>query len=316
MSDHDPATGYEPVRIPADVDRDDKILGELTARQAAILAAAAAGLWLAWTATRHLVPPAVFAAAAAPVALAAVVLALGRRDGLSLDRLAAAALRHARQPRRLVPAPGGVHPPPPWADPRLAAAAGPLPAPLRLPATAVAADGTISLGGDGYVAVAAASTVNFALRTPAEQHALTAGFGRWLNSLRSPVQILIRAQRVDLSAMAAAVREAAPGLPHPALEAAALDHAGFLGQLAAGRDLLARQVLIAVREPSAGAAAATIAAAARALAAAGVTVTVLDGGQAAAVLAGCCDPGRPPARPGTALPGQVITAAPRDGSTR
>jgi PrgI family protein len=310
MSDHDPGAGYEPVRIPADVDRDDKILRELTARQAAILAAAAAGLWLAWTATRHLIPPAVFAVAAAPAALAAVVLALGRRDGLSLDRLALAALRHARQTRRLVPAPDGVHPPPQWTAPRLAAAAGPLPAPLRLPATAVTADGTISLGGDGYVAVAAASTVNFALRTPAEQHALTAGFGRWLNSLRCPAQILIRAQRVDLSAMAATVRGTAPGLPHPALEAAALDHAGFLGQLAAGRDLLARQVLIAVREPSAGAAAATIAAAARALSAAGVTVTVLDGGQAAAVLAGCCDPSRPPARPGTALPGQVITAGP------
>jgi hypothetical protein len=280
MADHDP--GYGPVRIPADVDRDDKILAELTARQAAILAAAAAGLWLAWTATRHLVPPAVFAVAAAPAALAGVILALGQRDGLSPDRLALAALRHARQPRRLVPAPGG----------------------------------TVTLGGDGYVAVAAASTVNFALRTPAEQHALTAAFGRWLNSLHSPAQILIRAQRVDLSAMAAAVREAAPGLPHPALEAAALDHAGFLGQLAAGRDLLARQVLIAVREPSARAAAATIAAAARALAAAGVTVTVLDGGQAAVVLAGCCDPSRPPARPGAALPGQVITAAsPLDGST-
>jgi len=313
MSDHDPATGYEPVRIPADVDRDDKILGELTARQAAILAAAAAGLWLAWTATRHLVPPAAFAVAAAPAALAAVVLALGRRDGLSLDRLALAAFRHVRQPRRLVPAPDGVRPPPQWADPRLAADAGPLPAPLRLPATAVTADGTISLGGDGYVAVAAASTVNFALRTPAEQRALTAAFGRWLNSLRSPAQILIRAQRVDLSAMAAAVGVNAPGLPHPALEAAALDHAGFLGQLAAGRDLLARQVLIAVREPSAGAAAATIAAAVRALAAAGVTVTALDGSQAAAVLAGCCDP----ARPGAALPGQVITAAPPPGgSTR
>ena len=315
MSDHHSDAGYGPVRIPADVDRDDKILGELTARQTAILAAAAAGLWLAWTATRHLIPPAVFAVAAAPAALAAVILALGRRDALSLDRLALAALRHARQPRRLVPAPGGVHPPPPWADPRLAAGAGPLPAPLRLPATAVAADGTISLGGDGYVAVAAASTVNFALRTPAEQHALTAAFGRWLNSLRSPVQILIRAQRVDLSAMAATVREAAPALPHPALEAAALDHAGFLGQLAAGRDLLARQVLIAVREPSAGMAAATIAAAARALAAAGVTVTVLDGAQAAAVLAGCCDPARQNARPGAALPGQVITAAPASGGS-
>src|SRR5262245_55198468 len=104
------------VRIPADVDREDRILGDLTARQVAILAAAAAGLWLAWLGTRHLVPPAVFGGVAMPFAVAAIMLALGRRDGLSLDRLAAAALRHARSPRRLVPAPDGVHPPPAWAD--------------------------------------------------------------------------------------------------------------------------------------------------------------------------------------------------------
>jgi hypothetical protein len=42
---------------------------------------------------------------------------------------------------------------------------GPVSPPLRLPSTAVGPDGTISLGGDGYVAVAPASTVNFALRT-------------------------------------------------------------------------------------------------------------------------------------------------------
>jgi hypothetical protein len=47
-------------------------------------------------------------------ALAALALAVGRRDGLSLDRLLAAALHQARSPRRLVPAPEGVAPPPGW----------------------------------------------------------------------------------------------------------------------------------------------------------------------------------------------------------
>ncbi len=314
-----PDPGPEPVRIPADVDKEDRILADLTARQVAILAGTGAVLWVAFLATRHLVAPAVFAGAAAPFAVAAVVVALGRRDGLSLDRLLAAALRQARSPRRLVTAPEGVSPPPPWVDPALAGQAGPLPAPLRLPATGISARGTIDLGGDGAAAIAATSTVNFALRTPAEQQALVSAFGRWLNSLQSSAQILVRAHRIDLSGMITGLREDAGGLPHPALERAALDHAAFLADLAAQRDLLARQVLLAVREPAAvgggpgrphrntgGAERAQrrIEDAARALAAADLAVTVLDGPQAAAVLAACCAPGQQPPGAGMTPPDQ------------
>jgi PrgI family protein len=290
------------IRIPADVDREDRLLGDLTARQVAILAVTGVVVWLAWLATRRLVPPAVFAGAAAPIALAAVLLALGRRDGLSLDRLALAAVRQARAPRRLVPAPEGIPPPPAWIDPAVAAQAAPLPAPLRLPPAAVHPAGPVELGGgEGAVAVAAASTVNFALRTPAEQQALVAAFGRWLNSLQQPAQILIRAHRVDLSAMAAGIRHDAPALPHPALERAALGHAAFLDHLTADRDLLARQVLVAVREPTAERAWRRIGDAARALAAADLAVVPLDGPQATAVLAACCAPGQQPAAYGHAV---------------
>jgi hypothetical protein len=304
-----PGSGAEPVRIPADVDREDRLLADLTARQVAILAVAAVVLWLAWVATRHLIPPAVFAGAAAPVGVAAVLLALGRRDGLSLDRWLAAGLAQARAPHRLVPAAEGIHPPPAWIAPAMAGQAGPLPSPLRLPAAAITPAGTITLGGDGSVAVAVASTVNFALRTPAEQQALTAAFGRWLNSLQHPAQILIRAHRIDLTAMAAQIRVSAPALPHPALERAALGHAEFLEHLAEDRDLLARQVLIAVREPTSGQAARRITDATRALAAAGVAVTPLDGSRATAMLTACCIPGQPPPITATAPAGQVITAA-------
>ncbi len=307
-------SGAEPVRIPADVDREDRLLGDLTARQVAILAVAAVVLWLAWLATRHLIPPAVFAGAAAPVGVAAVLLALGRRDGLSLDRWLAAGLAQARAPRRLVPAPEGIHPPPTWVAPAMAGQAGPLPSPLRLPATAITPAATITLGGEGSVAVAVASTVNFALRTPAEQQALTAAFGRWLNSLQHPAQILIRAHRIDLTALAAQIRVSAPALPHPSLERAALGHAAFLEHLAEDRDLLARQVLIAVREPTSGQAARRITDATRALAAVGVAVTPLDGPGATAMLAACCTPGQPPPTTTAAPAGQVITAAsPRSG---
>ena len=95
----------------------------------------------------------------------------------------------------------------------------------------------------------ACSTVNFALRTPSEQEALVACFGRYLHALSAPVQILIRTHRLDLSGQIAALRERAGSLPHPALETAALEHADYLDQLTSGSDLLRRQVLLVLREP-------------------------------------------------------------------
>ena len=102
-------------RIPADVERPDRILAGLTSRQLALLAVPAIGLWAGYAATRHFVPLPIFAALGAPIVVAALTLALGRRAGLPLDRLGAAALRQARAPHRLVPAPDGVQAAPSWA---------------------------------------------------------------------------------------------------------------------------------------------------------------------------------------------------------
>jgi hypothetical protein len=176
----------------------------------------------------------------------------------------------------------------------------------------------IGLGAGGAAAVAAVSTVNFALRSPAEQDALTAAYGRWLNSLTGPVQVVIRAGRADLTGAVTALREAAGGLPHPALEAAALEHAEFLAGLAAERDVLSRQVLLVIREPDRGAArpgggtAAARAAqraseATRLLAAADLQVRVLDGGQVTALLAACADPAAPLTAGRLAVPGHPVT---------
>ena len=112
-----PAESENRVQITADVDRPDKILLGLTARQLAILAVPALGLWAAYAVARHHLPLVLFAALGAPVVLGALVVALGRRDGLGLDRLLVMALRQARAPRRAVPAPEGVAPAPAWAGP-------------------------------------------------------------------------------------------------------------------------------------------------------------------------------------------------------
>ncbi|GAA3863672.1 hypothetical protein GCM10022243_32740 [Saccharothrix violaceirubra] len=252
-----------PVRIPADVDMHDRVLGPLTARQLAILAAAGAVLYLTWAATRAFMPIPVFLAFAVPVGAASAMLALGKRDGVPMDKLLVAAIRQRVAPRHRVAAPEGVRPAPAWLTPDTDQAAGRRkggksrtgqpeqvsPSALRLPAEAVTETGVVDLGTDGLAVIAVASTVNFALRTPNEQEALVASFGRYLHSLTAPVQVLVRTERLDLSTQIAELRERAGGLPHPALEAAAVEHADYLVQLGQQSDLLRRQVLLVLREP-------------------------------------------------------------------
>ncbi|MFD8493349.1 PrgI family protein [Amycolatopsis sp. NPDC059657] len=243
----------QPIRIPSDVDREDRVLAGLTARQLAILAVTGIVLYSGWTLGRAVIPLPVFLAVAVPIAVTAAVLALGRRDGISLDRLVVAAIRQRLQPRHRVAAPEGVRPAPPWLTGDTAGGvtgeAEVSPAPLRLPAEAVTEAGVVDLGADGVAIVAVASTVNFALRTAGEQEALVASFGRYLHSLTAPVQVLVRTERLDLSGQIAELREAAAGLPHPMLETAAREHADYLDQLRRSTDLLRRQVLLVLREP-------------------------------------------------------------------
>jgi len=284
-------------RVPGDIERADKIAFGLTGRQLVILTVTGLLLYTAWTALATVVHPLVFLAGALPIAASAFLLAVGRRDGISLDNWVLAALRHRRSPHRLVPADGPVTPAPAWVN--TTAGPGdrlPLPAPLRLPAKGITADGLVDLGQDGITGLVAASTVAFGLRTPAEQNGLVAGFARWLHSLDGPAQIVVRAQRVDLTYLADRFLTVAPGLPHPALEEAARSHVAFLQELAGQRELLHRQVTVAVRSRRGPHHTTHQAAeAVRALAGCEVPAQVLTGADAAARLAASLDPVAPAA---------------------
>lgn len=280
-------------RIPADVDRPDTIAFGLTARQLLIFTVVGLGLYGVWQALLPWAGPLVLLVATIPIVAATFAVAVGKRDGISFDRWLTAAVGHRRRPRRLIPATAEqVTEAPAW----VATTTGsghrlPLPAPLKLPAKGITEQGTIDLGPDGHVGLLEAATVNFGLRSPAEQNALAAGFGRWLNSLDGPVQIVVRAQRVDLTGYAARILQAAPSLPDPALEDAAGAHAEFLTALATERELLARQVTVAVRDRRGAMRAAHRAGeAARALSGCEVNAQVLDTADAAARLGASVDP--------------------------
>jgi hypothetical protein len=294
-TDHEPLTA----KIPADVERPDRILYNLTGRHVAILAATILLASWFYMLTERWLPLPVIVAIVFPMVVAGIVLAVGRRDGMGLDAFVVAAIRHLRRGSAMVAAPEGVHPPPAWCRMR-----GQLPAPLRLPVRAVRDDGVMELDGGETAVIVQAGTLSFALRTPAEQTALVAGFGRWLNSLDAPVQVLVQARPVDLTHITEHVTRAAPRLPDPALERAALDHARFLCELDTTHDLLTRRVLIVLRdEPGQGSRKTTKDTSAsltlrraedavRSLTSLGVTADVLDASECAAVLGDSLTPGQ------------------------
>lgn len=303
------------VRMPADVEREDKILAGLTARQLVIIASPGLCLWLLYQVVGHLVPSLVLVAMAVPVMGAAVAAALVQRDGLSLDRLLLAAIRFARSPKRQsTDAHHGARIPS-WVDARTP----PLPSPLDLPVASISDEGVVDLAEHGCAVLVSCSTVSFALRTPAEQAGLVNGFASYLNSLNTPVQILVRAESIRLDPLVDTLDQAAPELPHPALERAARDHADFLAGLAQSRDLLRRQILLVVREDGSHAAHAATTArrrakdATRALAATGSRARVLTGPEVFAVLASATDPSSPHVPPeGMAGSEAVITGPTTD----
>jgi hypothetical protein len=294
-------------RIPADLNAPDRVVAGLTARQVAILAVAAIPVYLAWQQFADRIPVPVLAGVTAPIAAVVVGLALGRRDGLGMDTWLLAALAHRRRPRRLLPGPVHPRPTPEWAPdaiPVVSAQDGGRLGVLRLPASAVAPDGTISTGSGTAVALMAATTVTDGLHTNAEQAGLVAGYARWLNGLSGPVQLVVSARRVDLGFRAVRVAEQADRLPHPALAAAAVDYAEFLLDLTEQADPLERTITIAcigtardVRRRAVGAA--------EALSAVGSRCTVLDAAEVTAVLTAATDPFSPGTTLATRTPPQV-----------
>jgi hypothetical protein len=297
-------------QVPSDVDAPDKILYGLTFRQLAILAVAAVIFYAGWRTLHTIVPEPVLLGAGGIIGVLAAGLVVGRRDGLPLDVWLRHAIRHSRSPK-LLSTVDTAPPLPDWVD--VPVGGMPLPAPLRLPARAVDEDGQITLTG-GRAAMVAATSVNLGLRTPDEQAALIDTFGRWLNSLSAPTQIVVSAQPVDLASHARALAEQARTQQHPALADACAAHAAFLDDLAKRRDPLRRQVLVVTRtsggERGDDAARRRADDTARALSALGVDVRALDAPAVTAALAAAADPYTPP-RPGPrAAPTTPITGLP------
>jgi hypothetical protein len=277
-------------QIPAKIDAPDKILFGLTVRQLIILCVPALVMVALFRALAGVVTPVVLLIAAVPPAALAIAIALGRRDGITLDAWIVHAWRSRRGPRRFSPQ----------------ASEGNL-APLTLPAEKIDDSGVVAMTGGDHVMLVACSTVGYFLRDDVEQQATVDGFARWCNSLSGPAQITVTSRPVDLASRADAIEARLEALPHAALETAAAGYADFLRQLTADRDPLARQVIVTHR----GADPATVRRAAdstaRALTGTGATTRVLDGPTVTDVLVAACNPWQT-ASYGRVTPDATITA--------
>jgi hypothetical protein len=240
------------VYVPADLDLPDKVLFNLTARQVAVLAPAAALLWGVWQALAGHVHPVILLLASAPVAAAALALALARKDGTTLDRLVWAAMRAPRAPLAAgAPDAGAVQ-----AGAALTGRKGRLSRvrPVPSPVTDVAEGGVIDLGAAGCAVALDVGCVNFDLRSEAEQASLCAAFGRLLHTLEGHLQICVTHRPVDLTGYLTGLDERAGSLSDPSLRSAAQAHRAWLASLVGGHELLEREVTVVASGPDAEAA--------------------------------------------------------------
>jgi hypothetical protein len=298
-----PATSAR-VKLPADVELEDKLAFGLTARQLLLMGATALTSYALYTITAAALPLPLAAALCAPLAIAGTLLALGHKDGLPADRLARLAIRYLTTPRRRQLAPEGLPTPLPG-TPRQPAA------PLDLPVRTVYRSGLVELADGSYCLLLRAASGSFALKSDEEQAALVEAFGRFLNGLADPVAIYVRSEPVDLAERAHTLEQTAATITRPELADAARSHARFLRELPAGDELRRREILLLLisRARARDAAAARSALERRSgetselLRAAGIDLSTLDGDQTAALLAGAFDPPGPPA--GSELAGLI-----------
>ena len=233
------------VHVPANLDLPDRILFNLTARQVAVLVPVGAGLFGLWRGLMDLVPIPVLLILSAPIAAVAFALAVGRKDGASLDRLALAAFK---QPRRLVAA-GAPNRQVGHFLTRFKKRSQSLVSSTKAavgPMRDLSEEGVVDLGRAGYAVATDVGFVNFGLRSVQERDVLVAVFARLLRSLDAHVQVTVSTRPVNLDDHLAALGTRCQSLDNGPLLQAARAHHSWLADLMTHQNLLRRDITVIV----------------------------------------------------------------------
>ena len=115
----------------------------------------------------------------------------------------------------------------------------------QLPLEAITGD-VVRLRSGHYRAVLQTGSVNFALKSEAEQEAILAGYRRFLNALAYPLQVLVRVVPTDVERYLAGLRGSHASRGDTMLRRLAADHEAFVRGIARERTLLDRRFYVIV----------------------------------------------------------------------
>lgn len=202
-------------RIPADIDRPEPLLWNLTAHQLLVIGPVLFACWGLFTAAFGRLPLWSLITMMVVLVGCAWVLACGRRDGIGLDQMALLALRWRALPRQRHPDNAAPH---------------------------IDRDGVLDLGGRSAL-ILTCTSVPFHLFSGEEQDQVLGTFAGFLDSLTEPVQIIVQRRWMDPTPHILRLRTRAEQHPGP-LRRAASAHARFLEDLQHHHDLVHHRVLL------------------------------------------------------------------------
>ncbi|MEP7205193.1 MAG: hypothetical protein ABI716_03305 [Candidatus Saccharibacteria bacterium] len=107
-------------------------------------------------------------------------------------------------------------------------------------------DGVLILPGHGYRLILEASSINFELKSEAEQDAMIDTYRAFLNGLACPLQIVIRVREMDMDAYLAAFAERVEAEPEAIYRQQAEDYREFVQGLITKNKILTRRFYIVV----------------------------------------------------------------------
>lgn len=107
-------------------------------------------------------------------------------------------------------------------------------------------DGVLSLPGNEYRVILETSSVNFELRSEAEQDVLIDSYQNFLNSLAGPLQIIIRIRELDIEIYVERLKEMALQEIDGTYKEQIENYASFIRELVSGNKVLSRSFYVII----------------------------------------------------------------------
>lgn len=107
-------------------------------------------------------------------------------------------------------------------------------------------DDTIVLKNGGLRGILKVSSMNFNLKSEAEQNAITYSYQSFLNGLEFPIQIVIRSRKLDLDNYIEKLRGTAEKQPNPLLQKQTFDYIDYIQRLIEYADIMEKEFYVVV----------------------------------------------------------------------